>query len=63
MPDFEVHGHVSMSFTAIIEAESAEQAEAIAQDDPVAFFLQALEEGDTPDDSDIEVEFAQAWDG
>jgi len=56
---YEVHGSVSFSFTAIIDADSPDDAEAIAEKDRVAFFLQALEEGDTPDDNDIDVEFAQ----
>jgi hypothetical protein len=60
---YEVHGSVSFSFTAIIDADSADEAEAIAEKDPVAFFLQSLEEGDTPDENDIDVEFAQPWDG
>ncbi|AYQ99916.1 hypothetical protein HWB96_gp02 [Arthrobacter phage Mendel] len=60
---FEVHGSVSFSFTAIIDAATADAAEAIAERDKVAFFLQALEEGDTPDENDIDVEFAQKWEG
>ena len=59
---YEVHGSVSFSFTAIIDADSPDEAEVIAEKDRVAFFLQAMEEGDTPDDNDIEVEFAQVWD-
>ena len=58
---YEVHGSVSFSFTAIIDADSPDEAEAIAEKDKVAFFLQAMEEGDTPYDNDIEVEFAQRW--
>lgn len=58
---YEVHGSVSFSFTAIIDANSPDEAEAIAEKDPVAFFLQSLEEGDLPDENDIDVEFAQRW--
>jgi hypothetical protein len=58
---YEVHGSVNFSFTAIIDADSPDEAAAIAEKDRVAFFLQSMEEGDTPDDNDIEVEFAQAW--
>ena len=63
MPDFEVHGYVSFSFTAIIEADSAEEAEAKAEADKEAFFLQSLDEGDRPDENDIDVEFAQPFKG
>ena len=56
---YEVHGSVSFSFTAIIDADSADEAEEIAEKDKVAFFLQSMEEGDTPSDNDIDVEFAQ----
>ena len=58
---YEVHGSVSFSFTAIIDADSPDEAETIAEKDRVAFFLQAMEEGDTPDENDIDVEFAQGW--
>lgn len=63
MPDFEVHGNVSFSFTAIIEADSADDAQLKAESDKEAFFLQALDEGDRPDDNDIDVEFAQPFKG
>jgi len=63
MPDFEVHGNVSFSFSAIIEAATAEEAEAKAEADKEAFFLQSLEEGDRPDENDIDVEFAQPFKG
>jgi hypothetical protein len=56
-----VHGSVSFSFSAIIDANSPDEAEAIAEKDPVAFFLQSLEEGDLPDENDVDVEFAQPW--
>ena len=58
---YEVHGSVSYSFTAIIDANSSDEAESIAETDPVAFFLQSLEEGDLPDENDVDVEFAQRW--
>jgi hypothetical protein len=58
---YEVHGHVSFSFTAIIDADSPDEAEEIAEKDKLAFFLQSMEEGDTPDDNDIDVEFAQPF--
>lgn len=63
MPQFEVHGNVSFSFTAIIEADSEDQATAIAESDREAFFMQSLDEGDRPDDNDIDVEFAQPFKG
>jgi len=58
---YEVHGSVSFSFTAIIDADSPDEAEEIAEKDKLAFFLQSMEEGDTPDDNDIDVEFAQPF--
>ncbi|WP_159702764.1 hypothetical protein [Arthrobacter sp. 18067] len=61
MADFEVHGNVSYSFSAIIEADSAEQAESLALADREGFWQLAVEQGDVPDASDIDVEFAQAW--
>lgn len=61
MSEWQVHGNVSMSFSAIIEAESEDAAIAIAEKSPVEFFIQSLEEGDEPAASDIEVEFANPW--
>lgn len=63
MKSYEVHGNVSFSFTAVYEADSAEAAEEMAENDKLAFFLQSLEEGDTPDENDIDVEFAQVFNG
>jgi hypothetical protein len=63
MASYEVHGSVSFSFTAVFEAESADAAEEMAENDKLAFFLQSMEEGDTPDENDIDVEFAQAFRG
>lgn len=59
--DYEVFGNVSFSFTAIIEADSADAALEKAESDKLAFFLKSLEEGDTPDGNDIDVEFAQEF--
>jgi hypothetical protein len=56
--DFEVFCNVSYSFSVIVDAENAEAAAAL---DPVQLFQSGLEQGDLPDENDIDVEFAQPW--
>ena len=59
MAEWEVGGSVSWSFTCIIpDAKSEEDAIAQMERDKVQFFLDALEQGDLPDESDVDVEFA-----
>ena len=58
MSDFEVFCNVSFSFSVIVDAESAESAMAI---DPEQLFQLGLEQGDLPDATDIDVEFAKPY--